>query len=199
MAVSGRTLEEATAHVEQTLGVAMQGGGRHALFSTHNRLLGLADGLYLEAIAVDPEAPAPDRPRWFDLDRFDGAARLTNWIIRTADLEARLDDLPVGVGTPVEVARGDLRWRMAVPADGQLPYDGIFPAIMQWRTRAHPADMLADSGCRLNRLVIAHPDAAALAELMNGHLADARVVVESGPLPELLAEFDTPHGRRSLQ
>ncbi|MWD27013.1 VOC family protein [Aquicoccus sp. SCR17] len=199
LAVSGETLEEAAAHIEEALGVTLQEGGRHALFSTHNRLLGLADGLYLEAIAADPAAPAPSRPRWFGLDDFAGVARLTNWVIRTGALDERLAELPRGTGEPVSITRGDLAWRMAVPADGRLPYDGVFPALIEWQGPAHPAQRLAPSGCRLLRLVIAHPDAASLAELMNGHITDPRVVVESGPMPELMAEFDTPHGRRSLQ
>ena len=55
--------------------------------ATHNRLLGLGD-LYLEVIAADPSAPRPAWPRWFDLDRFTGAPRLTNWICACDDLEA---------------------------------------------------------------------------------------------------------------
>ena len=66
IAVAGACLEAAAAHVEEALGVALQSGGEHQRFGTHNRLLGLADGLYLEAIAIDPCAPDPDRPRWFD-------------------------------------------------------------------------------------------------------------------------------------
>ena len=86
LAVSGATLEAARAAVEDALGVPMQPGGEHDVFHTHNTLLGLEDGLYLEAIAINPAAPTPDRPRWFDLDRFEGSARLSNWICRTDDI-----------------------------------------------------------------------------------------------------------------
>ncbi|MBT6299218.1 MAG: VOC family protein, partial [Rhodobacteraceae bacterium] len=48
LAVSAYTLAEASDHIEQALGVALQDGGQHGVFGTHNRLLGLADGLYLE-------------------------------------------------------------------------------------------------------------------------------------------------------
>ena len=108
IAVAGETLAEATAHVEAALGVPMQPGGEHAVFHTHNTLMGLADGLYLEAISVNPAAPVPERPRWFDLDRFAGPARLTNWICRCDDLDATLAALPDGFGAPVELQRGDL-------------------------------------------------------------------------------------------
>ena len=196
LAVSANTLEEAAQAVESALGVAMRPGGRHDVFATHNRLLGLADGLYLEAIAIDPDAPAPKRPRWFDLDRFSGPARLTNWICRVDDLSAALSGLEEGAGAPVALRRGDLRWSMAVPKDGRLPFDNLFTALIQWQGTLHPAAMLPPSGCALRRLVVAHPRAGALRKALAG-LADARVVFETGA-PALMAEFDTPHGARVL-
>lgn len=198
IAVSGETLEEATEAVESALGVAMQPGGRHDVFFTHNRLLGLADGLYLEAIAADPDARQPTRPRWFDLDRFAGAPRLTNWICRCDDLEAVLRQLGPGPGAPVDLQRGDLRWRMAVPENGILPFDNMHPALIQWQTDRHPAESLNPSGCRLTRLVVAHPEAAALRDALGGLLDNARIVFEPGARA-MQAEFDTPHGTRVLQ
>ncbi|MCU9839001.1 VOC family protein [Ruegeria sp. WL0004] len=194
-AVAGATLEEAAVHVEEALGVAMQPGGRHARFGTWNRLLGLADGLYLEAIAIDPDAPPPDRPRWFNLDRFQGAPRLTNWICQVPDLDAALAGLPQGAGAPVDLERGALRWRMAVPATGILPYDDRFPALIQWQGALHPAAMLAPSGCALERLIVTHPQAEDLAALC-GPLQ--RVVFEPGA-SGLRAEIRTPHGLRHLE
>lgn len=197
IAVSGETLEAAAAHVEAALGVSLGAGGRHDVFGTYNRLLRLEDGLYLEAIAIDPDAPAPGRARWFDLDRFGGAPRLTNWICRTGDLAAAAAALP-GSGNPVDLRRGDLRWQMAVPEDGVLPFDNLSPALIRWRGHLHPASMLAASGCRLRRLVIAHPDGDALAARLAPVLTDARVVVETGAAV-MMAEFDTPHGVRVLR
>ncbi|MBW3242985.1 VOC family protein [Epibacterium sp. DP7N7-1] len=193
-AIAANTLAEATAHVEEALGVPLQPGGEHAVFGTHNRLLGLADGLYLEAIAIDPEATPERQPRWFDLDRFEGAARITNWICRSSDMDSTLAALPVDAGAPVSLTRGDLSWQMAVPKSGILPYDNIFPALIQWQG-PHPAPRLTQQGCSLRRLVVSHPEAQALAELLP--LDDARVVFEPGPAA-LQAEIDTPHGLRHL-
>ncbi len=195
LAVAGETLEEAAAHVEAALGLPMQPGGTHPRFGTHNRLLGLGPGVYLEAIAIDPDAPAPERPRWFDLDRLNGPPHLRNWIARVDDLDAALARHP-GAGTPLDLARGDLRWRMAVPDDGVLPYDNRFPALIQWQAGGHPADRLPDAGARLKRLVVTHPEAVALRAAL-ANLADPHIVFEPGP-PALRAEIDTPSGTRVL-
>ncbi|MFK7752931.1 MAG: VOC family protein [Sedimentitalea sp.] len=197
IAITGETLEAARDAVETALGVALQKGGQHDVFGTHNALLGLADGLYLEAIAINPDAPDPGRARWFDLDRFAGAPRLTNWICQTPDLVQTLDQLPFSAGDPVALTRGDLGWKMAVPDSGILPFDNLHPALIQWTAGAHPATRLAPSGCALRRLVISHPEAQQLQQALFDHLSDPRVVLETGE-PNLLAEIETPHGLRHL-
>ncbi len=193
LAVAGATLAAARAHVETTLGVPMQSGGEHAVFHTHNALLGLEDGLYLEAIAVNPDAPVPDRPRWFDLDRFSGPPRLGNWICRCDDLEATLARLPDGFGRPVDLQRGDLRWRMAVPDSGILPFDNCAPALIEWQGAAHPAPRLTQQGCRIAALEVRHPEASALAALLAPLMEAGEVGFATGPA-RLAARIETPGG-----
>jgi hypothetical protein len=196
IAIAGESLSAAVAYVQESLGIAMQPGGEHAVFHTHNKLLGLEDGLYLEAIAVNPAAPDPDRARWFDLDRFSGPARLTNWICRCDDLEATLRALPDGFGAPVQLQRGDLRWRMAVPQSGILPFDNCAPALIEWQGDAHPAHRLGSGGCRLETLEVQHPNALELADLLAPLLRDSRVSFVTGD-PGLTAAFDIA-GRKAV-
>lgn len=196
LAVSAASLEEGAAWVEQALGVPPAGGGKHPHMGTHNRLLSLGD-LYLEVIAIDPAAPKPGHPRWFDLDRFRGPPCLTNWICRTDDLDAALAKAPPGTGTATELQRGDYRWRFTVPASGRLPFDDCHPALIQWQGDLHPARTLRDHGIRLTGLEITHPEADALRAALAG-LSDPRVVVEHGPYPSLRATFSTPNGLRVL-
>ena len=198
LAVACTTLEEGRAAVEAALSVPLQAGGVHATFGTHNLLLGLEDGLYLEIIAINQEAPAPDRPRWFDLDRFRGLPRLTNWICRTDDLPATLAQAPAGTGVPVALERGDLRWEMAVPDSGILPYANLFPALIQWHGTAHPAPRLDQQGVVLRELVLEPPDAAALTEALSLVFADPRVRVEPSSRVAMHAAFQTPGGLRWL-
>ena len=163
--------------------------------ATHNRLLGLGD-LYLEVIAIDPTAPAPAWPRWFDLDHFSGPPRLTNWVARCDDLAGDLAQAPKGIGKPVALSRGIFRWLMAVPETGILPFDGAYPALIQWEPPHHPTQALPESHIRLTRLEIAHPDASDLRAALP--LGDPRLHIIPGPSKELRATFATPHGTRSL-
>lgn len=198
LAVSATTLHDGVAWVERALGVALMPGGKHAHMSTHNQLLGLGD-IYLEVIATDPSAPAPDWPRWFDLDNFTGPPRLTNWIAACDDLDGELALSPQSTGTPVALSRGDLRWRMAVPTDGRLPYDGCFPALISWQGPLHPAALLPDAGVRLTHLEITHPEAAALTARLKPRLSDPRIAFMAGPQKAMQATFSTPHGLRKLR
>ena len=84
LAVSGETRDAARAHIEEALGFPMQTGGEHEKFATHNHLMGLEDGLYLEAISIDPNVPNPDRARWFNLDNFSGLTPFRGCLTRQA-------------------------------------------------------------------------------------------------------------------
>ena len=193
LAISAETLDAGVAAVEAALGVRLAPGGQHPHMATHNRLLNLGD-IYLEVIATDPDAPAPPWPRWFDLDNFTGPPALTNWVARSDDLGADLAQCPPGTGTPVALARGLYAWTMAVPADGKLPYDGAFPALIQWQPPHHPTQTLPDPQIRLTLLEIAHPQALALRAAL--HLSDSRIQITQGPAKALRATFTTPHGPR---
>ena len=193
LAVSAGDLGTGSAWLEDRLGVPLAPGGRHDLMGTHNRLLSLGPDVYLEVIAVDPQATTPGRPRWFDLDRFAGGPRLTNWIVACDDLDATLANAPPGMGQPLALTRGDLSWRMAVPEDGRLPLDGLAPALIEWSGSHHPAKLLTDQGCRLIQLSVSHPDMEAFCTALPRLRETAQVVLSPGP-PAITARIDTPNG-----
>ncbi len=193
LAFSAKVLSEGVALAERGLDRAFAGGGKHPTMGTHNRLLGLGD-LYLEVIAIDPDAAPVGRARWFDLDRFDHPLRLTNWVVRCDDLDEALALCPPGMGAPLQLERGPFRWRMAVPENGQLPFEGCFPALIEWQGPAHPTQALPDSGLRLTRLEIAHPHADELQQALNRVLQDPRVSITQGPQKHMAARFDGPGG-----
>lgn len=197
LAVTCADLAEGTAWVEHTLGVPLQPGGKHARYSTHNRLLALGPGEYLEVIAPDPVAPRPKHPIWFGLGQA-GIPRLGNWIVQVGDLAAAMASAPKSTGEMVALERGDLKWRIAVPPDGTLPMGGAFPTLIEWQgTAAHPSTRLTDQGVRLIGLDISHPDVAYLTETIKISMADPRIRFHAGPLA-LHATFSTPTGERTL-
>lgn len=198
LAIAATDLPAGVAAVEAALGVSLQPGGEHAAMGTHNALLSLGPGEYLEVIAVNPAAPDPGRPRWFALDSFAGPPAPRAWIGRCDDLEQALAVAPPGTDVPMDFARGDLRWRMAVPAEGLLPFGGVFPALITWDSTAHPAARLTDQGVRLVTVEIAHPAPEALRAALAPVLTDPRVQVVAGAAPALRFGFQTPAGARWL-
>lgn len=192
--VAGETLEEAVAHVEGALGVAMQPGGQHVRYGTHNALMGLGDGLYLEAIAIDPSATPQDVPRWFGLDEFSGEPRVITWAARVKNLPKVLENYPVA-GNCVEMQRGDLRWRMAVATDGLLPLGGAFPSLLEWQVTPIPGDILKPSGCTLQRLRVQSP-----VKVNSPPKVDAKASIQFATAPDLRIEavFRSPDGEKVL-
>lgn len=198
IAVAAESLAEGAAHVEAALGVELSDVGHHDRMGTHNRLLSLGPGLYLEVIAINPDAEPPAQARWFDLDNFTGHPRLTNWIVRTDDLAAALAKAPPGMGAPISFARGSYLWQMGVPPDGRLPFDGAAPALIEWESALHPAERLPDRGCRLAGLTVEHPEAEALLAAYPALASVDLVRIATGPEKRLWAEIDTPSGRKFL-
>jgi glyoxalase-like protein len=157
-------LDQGAAWIRERLGVEVTPGGKHATMGTHNRVLRLGRREYLEVLAIDPDAPAPARPRWFDLDTAavrERAARepfVLTWVARSDDIDAAVARVPA-LGEALPYTRGPYRWRLTVPPDGSLAFNGVVPAVIQW-DGPHPADALPESDCVWSGLFLAHPRAA---------------------------------------
>ena len=200
LVVAARRLEEGAAWVEARLGVPMGGGGKHAAMGTHNRLLSLGPGRFLEVIAVDPDAPPPGRPRWFALDepetieRLEQGPALIHWVVRADDIARAIEATAPGRPQVLSLSRGEYRWRIGVPASGSLAQEGIAPTVIQWEGR-HPADALAESGCRLERLLLRHRAAPhTLKALRDAGLAPDDPVEARADGAGLQARIRTPRG-----
>ena len=203
--VAAATLAEGEAWCRAPLGAAPAGGGRHPQFGTHNRVLKIAGAAfaqtYLEIIAIDPEAAAPGRARWFGLDHLDLSAgpRLIHWVGRSPMLDMhRWGLITVGLapGDPVAASRetpqGLLQWQILVPADGGLRCGGALPTLIQWQG-AHPTEHLPDSGVSLQSITINRVPARARDVL---RLRGVTAVDDDGPA--LRATLSTPHGDVTL-
>lgn len=201
LVLAARDLATGAAWLESRLGVALQPGGRHARMGTHNRLLGLGEDLYLELIAVDPQAAPPGRARWFGLDRAASLPperpRLIHWVARSEDIEREARACGEALGEILALERGEFRWRITVPEDGHLPGDGLVPSLIQWDVAEPPARRLPDRGCRLMKLEAFHPAPEpvrdALAALDLGARLDLHPASPGEPA-QLVAYLRTPNG-----
>jgi len=201
--VTAPSLAHGTAFVRRALGVDMQPGGEHPRMGTHNLLLRLGDGLFLEVIAVNPDAPQPTRPRWFALDTLQAHAepRLSTWVARTDDIQRASAAAPEALGPIEPITRGTLQWLITIPADGSLPLGGGAPALIEWQTPVHPASGLQDAGCSLQRFEVFHPEPDRIGALLAALGLTQAVAVSplpAGAAPRLVAQILTPSGLRTL-
>lgn len=204
LAIAATRLGEGIDFVEEMLGVRMPLGGKHPGMNTHNAVMKLSDGLYLEVIAIDPEAGPPLRRRWFGLDDHTQAARLAAegprivaWVARSADLAASLRASAIDLGEALPMSRGALTWKIAVRPDGMQPMDGLLPTLIEWPPGVHPtAQRMPDLGVRFAGLTLraARPDGlrAALAGIGADRLAGIKPM-RRGAAP-IEAVFVRPDG-----
>jgi hypothetical protein len=226
LVVSARTLDEGTQYVADTLGVAPAGGGAHPLMRTHNRLLNLWGGVYLEVIAIDPHADAAahsanastagsaPRARLFALDdpttqaRLERGPYLSHWVARVERpkrLTTWQTQYPQRIAPIVPMTRGDFTWGLSVPDDGAFPAwqgvgDGVLPSLIQWDSPRHPSAVLPDTGIALKALKAVHPQAERVSEQLQwlgaAHLLELQ---STDGAAALVAEFETPDGPRTLK
>lgn len=167
------SLEAGATHLRRLLGVDMPPGGKHPDMSTHNRVLNVGDERFLELLAIDPEAPAVPRKRWFGLDDPRVAARLAErpcgvgWVVRTDALERVAAASPVDLGRVTRMSRGERSWRLTVPDDGMTPFDGLVPGFIEWSPGPHPSQGMQFLGPTLAGIELRHPDAAGLSRVMD--------------------------------
>ena len=211
LVIAADSLAQGAAWCEATLGVASLPGGVHALMGTHNRLLNLSSAgapqCYLEIIAIDPDAPAPARARWFGLDQPALQARLREqgpelvaYVARSAMVDMHRWGLINGRFQPGptlrasrQTAQGVLEWQIVVPDDGLPLAGGAVPTLIQW-SGPHPTAAMPDSGVSLKQLTVRGlPDQAA-------QVLRLRPAVRREALPgaALSVTLNTPRGEVAL-
>jgi hypothetical protein len=211
LVIAARTLEEGADFIAAKLGVEMTGGGAHPLMRTHNRLLNLWGGAYLEVIAIDPNAEPVQtpRPRLFALDdparrlRLEAGPQLVHWVVRVnrpKQLTRWQAQYPERIPTVVALTRGGNAWDLTVPVDGTFPAwqgagDGLLPSLIQWDTSRHPSETLPETGIALKSLTGFHPRAHLISEQLAwlgvSHLLQVEVTAGT---PVLVAEFELADG-----
>lgn len=200
--IGAASLAEGVRFVRERLGVDIPAGGKHTLMSTHNHLMRLGKSAFLEVISIDPDAPAPSRRRWFDLDdpamraRLAEGPRIITWVVRVPDVSAASQAATFRLGAVTAASRDALSWRLTIPEDGRIPGDGVLPHVIQWDGGARPWERMADTGCALNAFVITHPCPTGITAGLRSIGAEGipGIVVEQGTAPALAARIVAPSG-----
>lgn len=164
IAINCTTLAEGIDWVEEKLGVRVPLGGKHAIMNTHNAVMSLGEGVYLEIVATDPDAGPAERPRWFGLDDPRIKARLSSegpylsaWLCRSDDVKETVRLAKTDLGQVYTMRRGELVWQISIRDDGAVPMGGLHPIVIEWPTGPHVSTRMADLGCRLRRIIVRPP------------------------------------------
>jgi len=198
------TLAQGIEHVEQLTGATPVPGGRHPGMGTHNALVKIGARVYLEIIAIDPDAETPRRKRWFDLDSpamqqaLAVKAQLIGWVARTDDIDDALMRTTIALGPLHSMRRGDWAWRITIPGDGERVAGGVLPTLIQWSTDAHPCDRLPEAGVSLSQIAAAHPEPDSMREALKALKLSDAMHVTYAEVPRLAAMLRTPRGLVSI-
>lgn len=200
------SLEEGAAHVHACLGIDLPAGREHPDMGTHNRLLRLGDGVYLEVIALNPAAPPPAQARWFGLDDQDAVReawhrghRLRGWVARTQQMDAVLAQHGHLLGSKTQLSAGAAPpYFFAIPPGGALPLAGLAPSMIDRGQRPPPIAAMPDLGAQLGSFTVEHPDPAMVRDLYAALGIAHAPQVEKGATFRYRAEISMPGGLRLL-
>lgn len=192
------SLEAGCAYVSERFGADPEPGGQHLGWGTHNSLLQLGGGTYLEIIAPDPSQPGPERPRPFGLDlpamreRIAIRPRLVHYLLRTDNIAGARAQLGLDAGQIVEMSRGSLHWKISSRQMTGHADDLLLPSFLDWGDQAPPAERLPARGVTMIALHLRGP--AAYCDRLAPLRADRRIRISEHASAMLAAEFQTPRG-----
>jgi len=197
---AGADLDALVLEIEARTGVRPVPGGEHESLRTHNALLGLGAGRYLELLAPIPGAGTPSAFGRLLSDLPD--PRLFMWAVRVPDLDGF-----VRAGTRAGLAMGAIspmsrqpptgptrRWRLTTGGAGV--YGGVVPFGIEWAPGAHPADD-APAGCTVAGLRADHPEPDRMRDALRALGVD--LAIDAAATPALHLTLDAPAGRVALQ
>jgi catechol 2,3-dioxygenase-like lactoylglutathione lyase family enzyme len=189
-------LDAATEAIAGLTGVRPVFGGEHPRRGTHNALLSLGDGIYLELIAARPGAEAPG---------FEALAALpgplpVDWAVRVDDVQAVSSRLRAAGFAPTAPNPGSRQ----TPAGAVLHWEtfGLEPAppgapfFIHWLPETPHPSGTSPGGCSLQRLEIATPDAAALIRLRDA--LGLRLDIQESQATSMALTLQCPKGTVTL-
>ena len=193
-------LDTATAEFEKLTGVRPEFGGRHQGFGTHNALVSLGNGTYMEVLALDPEQSA-DNPIVREIREMNSPEILA-YHLQRSDLENTvqvLQGLGIPYTGPLDLGRkrpdgSELNWRLLFPESPVFKH--ALPIFIDWMDAPHPSKS-APGGCILTHFEVGHARDDELREIYQALGVTVKVVKSEQAY--VRAILDSPKGEVSLQ
>ncbi|MEM8660027.1 MAG: VOC family protein [Pseudomonadota bacterium] len=191
-------LQQGIEQAQNLLGVPARYGGSHPGLGTHMALIPLGSHCYLEIIAPDPDQSAFKGERPFGLDKLDSPGLLT-WVASRSGLRQFIDQVRargLHMGDAVSLSRRTgqgqlLEWQMSFLDDIEPELMAALPMFIDWGNSPHPGST-SDSGARLVRLELLHPDTASLIPIIE--TLELNVTLLTAPTVAIQAVIDCPRG-----
>lgn len=191
-------LEEGRKLFEQLTGVVSASGGiAPGRSQSHNALVGLGNGSYLEIFA--PRVAMPNGGYWRDLIE-DGKPHLASFCLRVEDeFSALLKAMPdTGLKSTAPRAMGRTRtdgialnWKLLNVSGTTM--DNYLPFFIDWLgSKPHPAED-SPQGVRLESFEVRHPQADAMQKIFTALAIDVPVVQAASP--SFALHLQTPKGK----
>lgn len=186
-------LDRGVEQFEKLTGVRPVYGGKHPR-GTHNALVSLGDGTYLEILALQPNVTPPKE--YEDLKKLSALTPI-GWAVSSGDsaqLRTRLTSAGLAISEPSPGSR-------TTPAGKQLSWqtfdlENAFeeaPFFIVWSPQtAHPSTT-SPTGCRLQQWRVAGPHLKSLEQLRTA--LDLRVDVAEAPSTSLRLLLTCPKGK----
>jgi len=181
LVIGANDLEQGVTFLKDKLNVILPQASKHVDMSTHNCVAPTGNDSFIEILSIDPDAPEPNRARWFDMDKpavkdkFKQSPCAYHWVVGTNDLDAVIANSPIPLGEVVKFTRDERSWRLTIPVDGSLQEQGLIPTFIEWSPGAHPSTGMNDLGITLEEVVLTHPKPEWLTDILTklevNHLA----------------------------
>ena len=135
------TLDEGTKFVENILQAKLSDIGYHKDMGTHNRVIRISEGVYLEVIAIDPKTSKLNNRKWFNLDnsklqsKLKKSPQIIGYVIENNDINITKYYDPF-----FKSSRDIYKWKFAMPTfnnnilDSEIIVSGMIPSLITWKS-----------------------------------------------------------------
>jgi len=190
-------LEKAMDEFAKKSGVRPTFGGYHRTRGTKNAVINLANGCYLEFLAIDFENENIATPRWMGVD-FIESGQITRWALKSDNLAKDSTILQQYNSQMGEISGGErktttdklLKWKMILPLPS--PAVELTPFMCDWHSsEVHPTDSMSEEYTLLG-LEFTHSQP----EIIRTLFVDLQIenIISKGEKTSIKALIDTPNG-----